>query len=153
MMEGKRSSETSVLAGVTQRSIPTDTVFHSHRRENLKSYINFVPSSPIPVILMIVAISSSDTSVLSRATRRNIPEDTILHSHRRENFKSYKCLFILQIRLVNISQCSLCATFALKDSFMIIIVFTVLKLFTAGIPIYFHRIMNIKQGSYRSLKT
>jgi demethoxyubiquinone hydroxylase (CLK1/Coq7/Cat5 family) len=26
----------------------------------------------------------------SRATRRNIPEDTILHSHRRENLKSYK---------------------------------------------------------------
>jgi hypothetical protein len=23
-------------------------------------------------------------------TRRNIPEDTILHSHRRENLKSYK---------------------------------------------------------------
>jgi hypothetical protein len=26
---------------------------------------------------------------LVRATRRNIPEDTILHSHRRENLKSY----------------------------------------------------------------
>jgi hypothetical protein len=25
----------------------------------------------------------------SRATRRNNPEDTILHSHRRENLKSY----------------------------------------------------------------
>jgi hypothetical protein len=24
------------------------------------------------------------------ATRRNIPEDTFLHSHRRENLKSYK---------------------------------------------------------------
>jgi hypothetical protein len=28
-------------------------------------------------------------SVLTRATRRNNPEDTILHSHRRENLKSY----------------------------------------------------------------
>jgi hypothetical protein len=35
------------------------------------------------------SISSSETSVLTRATRRNNPEDTILHSHRRENLKSY----------------------------------------------------------------
>jgi hypothetical protein len=32
---------------------------------------------------------SSDTSVLTTATRRKIPEDTILHSRRRENLKSY----------------------------------------------------------------
>jgi hypothetical protein len=38
------------------------------------------------------ALSSSETSVLTRATRRNIQEDDILHSHRRENLKSYIAL-------------------------------------------------------------
>jgi hypothetical protein len=37
-------------------------------------------------------ITVTRASVLTRATRRNIPEDRILHSHRRENLKSYIAL-------------------------------------------------------------
>jgi hypothetical protein len=41
------------------------------------------------------APGSSETSFLTRATRRNNPEDTILHSHRRENLKSYNIVVLI----------------------------------------------------------
>jgi hypothetical protein len=39
--------------------------------------------------LNMEAIRSFETSVHTRCTRRHIPEDGILHSHRREKLKSY----------------------------------------------------------------
>jgi hypothetical protein len=48
-----------------------------------------VLGSPILVALMMEETHFSETSVLTRTTRRHVPEDGILYSHRRETPKSY----------------------------------------------------------------
>jgi hypothetical protein len=54
------------------------------------------PSSPILVTLMMETVSSSETLVLTRSTRRKISEDDIIHSRSRENLKFYKRLKFCQ---------------------------------------------------------
>jgi hypothetical protein len=60
-----------------------------HSVHQLLVTANVIPNSPIFVFLMVEALHSSETPILTRVTLRNIPEDDILHSQCRENLKSY----------------------------------------------------------------
>jgi hypothetical protein len=85
---------TIVRTDVSQEHIAS--IIMETRRVFLHSILRFlfnpnVLTSPT-VILMIEAIRSPQTSILTTATRRNIPKDDILHSHCRENLKSYIAL-------------------------------------------------------------
>jgi hypothetical protein len=73
---------------------------------NMRHTANVFPNSPILVILMMEALRSSKTPVLTRATWHNIPEDTILYSHRRENLKSYmKKMFLFNSKTTSCMHC------------------------------------------------
>jgi hypothetical protein len=107
-----RIGELGTNLGVTsnRRTLRRNTVkyqvvfFRSVRR--LLVTPSVVPSSPILVTLIMEALRSYETSVLTRATRRNIPDDVSLQKYKkvsrnepkkhRYNFqrytKSYTCI-------------------------------------------------------------
>jgi hypothetical protein len=68
------------------------TSIRSTLQRDIMVTANVLPSSPIPVTLMTVAMCSSETSVLTRARWHNVTEDGILHSHCHENLKYYIAL-------------------------------------------------------------
>jgi hypothetical protein len=64
---------------------------HHQGDKNRRAAI-LVPSSPNFITLMMGERRSSESSFLTTATGRHIPEDGIHHSHRCENLKSYIAL-------------------------------------------------------------
>jgi hypothetical protein len=75
--------------------IPEDNILHSHRRENLKSYI---------ALTGWILYRRSNASPVKYELGFYMPEDDILHSHRRENLKSYIgntiCAILFPLRMI-----------------------------------------------------
>jgi hypothetical protein len=83
MIEAIYFCETSVLRRATCQHIPEDGSHHSHRRENLKSYIaltGWTLQRRLNVFPVRYGLGFY------------ITEEGILHRHRRENLKSYIAL-------------------------------------------------------------
>jgi hypothetical protein len=77
------TSKSSVLTRATRRNMPEDGILHSHRWENLKSYI---------ALTGWALYRRRNVSPVRYNLGFHIQEEDILHSHCRENLKSYTAL-------------------------------------------------------------
>jgi hypothetical protein len=64
------------------------------------------------------AICSSETSVHTRTTQPHIPENGILHSHRRENLKYYIFAARFVVEMGNVEESLDCYLFGRYDCTM-----------------------------------
>jgi hypothetical protein len=99
-----RTGELGTTLAVTSnwRMLRTDTtIVFLHSVLRLPVAANVVPCSPILVTLLMEALSSSETSVLTRGTWRNIPEDAILRVKIRSVNSNWN---ILKIKSSSVPQ-------------------------------------------------
>jgi hypothetical protein len=81
-------------SGVNRRFRVTYRLHLQGRRENIGKSAREASVRDVNGSLKMEAIRSSETSVNTTSTRCHISEDCFLHSHRRENLKSYMAMNI-----------------------------------------------------------
>jgi hypothetical protein len=86
----ERSAASFTVTRIDELGTTLAVTGHRRSAERLLVTVNVYSSSPILVTLMMEALRSSETSFLTTAIWRNIPEDIFPHSHHRENLKPYK---------------------------------------------------------------